>query len=212
MTRSLEEARRMVSAFREQIKASAGQQGNSDDDSGAAASPEELLAEAFASLASVESHCSSARGGGDLGPFKRGQMQRVFEEAAFGLRVGEMSGLVESDSGKWKGRKDSFFLSFFLSFLFFLVLLSFSKSEQPKQPTQLRSLSLIKPRKTKKTNPHRRSHHPADRVKEKRSEEFFLFGFFFCRVLFFPFPRSSSSVGESLIFSFRFSLSLSPPL
>jgi NIMA-interacting peptidyl-prolyl cis-trans isomerase 1 len=53
----------------------------------------------FAALASRESHCSSARNGGDLGVFGRGQMQRQFEEAAFALKVGELSGPVESDSG-----------------------------------------------------------------------------------------------------------------
>jgi NIMA-interacting peptidyl-prolyl cis-trans isomerase 1 len=53
----------------------------------------------FAELARRESHCSSARSGGDLGEFGRGQMQRAFEEAAFGLAVGELSGPVHTDSG-----------------------------------------------------------------------------------------------------------------
>jgi peptidyl-prolyl cis-trans isomerase NIMA-interacting 1 len=34
----------------------------------------------FAELAAKESHCSSARKGGDLGLFGRGQMQAPFEE------------------------------------------------------------------------------------------------------------------------------------
>jgi len=53
----------------------------------------------FAELASRVSDCSSARNGGDLGVFGRGQMQKAFEDAAFGLEVGEMSGVVDSDSG-----------------------------------------------------------------------------------------------------------------
>lgn len=48
----------MIEAFREQI------------DSGAVV---------FATLASAESHCSSARRGGDLGEFGPGQMQAAFE-------------------------------------------------------------------------------------------------------------------------------------
>jgi NIMA-interacting peptidyl-prolyl cis-trans isomerase 1 len=50
-------------------------------------------------IASTESDCSSAKRGGDLGYFEKGQMQPKFEQAAFGLDVGEMSGIVETDSG-----------------------------------------------------------------------------------------------------------------
>ncbi|CAI7888054.1 unnamed protein product [Closterium sp. NIES-53] len=53
----------------------------------------------FGQVAKTESHCSSARNNGDLGWFSRGQMQRPFEEATFGINVGEMSGIVDTDSG-----------------------------------------------------------------------------------------------------------------
>lgn len=36
----------------------------------------------FGTLASTESHCSSAKRGGDLGPFGPGQMQKAFEDVS----------------------------------------------------------------------------------------------------------------------------------
>jgi NIMA-interacting peptidyl-prolyl cis-trans isomerase 1 len=53
----------------------------------------------FAALATTESDCSSAQKGGDLGFFTRGMMQKPFEDATFGLAVGQMSGIVDTDSG-----------------------------------------------------------------------------------------------------------------
>ena len=53
----------------------------------------------FEALARKFSDCGSANKGGDLGFFARGVMQRPFEETAFSLRVGELSGIVETDSG-----------------------------------------------------------------------------------------------------------------
>ncbi|XP_052856949.1 putative peptidyl-prolyl cis-trans isomerase dodo [Drosophila gunungcola] len=53
----------------------------------------------FDELARSYSDCSSAKRGGDLGKFGRGQMQPSFEEAAFKLNVGQLSGIVDSDSG-----------------------------------------------------------------------------------------------------------------
>ncbi|XP_043235354.1 peptidyl-prolyl cis-trans isomerase NIMA-interacting 1-like isoform X2 [Amphibalanus amphitrite] len=53
----------------------------------------------FENLASQCSDCSSAKRGGDLGPFGRGAMQKPFEDAAFALQVGEMSEPVWTDSG-----------------------------------------------------------------------------------------------------------------
>ncbi|RXM96073.1 Peptidyl-prolyl cis-trans isomerase NIMA-interacting 1 [Acipenser ruthenus] len=55
--------------------------------------------EEFETLASQFSDCSSARNGGDLGSFGRGQMQKPFEDASFALKVGDMSGPVFTDSG-----------------------------------------------------------------------------------------------------------------
>ena len=70
----------------------------------------------FEELASKFSDCSSAKKGGDLGMFGRGQMQKPFEEATYGLQVnsssvgagwlisvplqvGQMSEAVDTDSG-----------------------------------------------------------------------------------------------------------------
>ena len=50
-------------------------------------------------LATTESDCSSARKRGDLGYFGKGDMQQEFEEAAFALSPGQMSGIVETASG-----------------------------------------------------------------------------------------------------------------
>lgn len=50
-------------------------------------------------LARTESDCSSARTEGDLGYFGRGEMQKEFEDAAFALKPGEISGIVDTASG-----------------------------------------------------------------------------------------------------------------
>lgn len=50
-------------------------------------------------LAETESDCSSARKRGDLGYFGRGDMQKEFEDAAFALQPGEISGVVDTASG-----------------------------------------------------------------------------------------------------------------
>ena len=53
----------------------------------------------LADLAEKYSDCSSAKRGGDLGFFTRGAMQKPFEDAAFELDVGQLSDIVETDSG-----------------------------------------------------------------------------------------------------------------
>lgn len=78
ITRTKDEARTILEGYRQQI----------------------VNGEAtFADLASKFSDCSSAKRGGDLGPFGRGQMQKPFEDATFALKVGELSDIVDSDSG-----------------------------------------------------------------------------------------------------------------
>lgn len=78
ITRSKDEAIVMLKGYEDQIR-----------------SGETTLAD----LAVSESDCSSARKRGDLGFFGKGQMQKEFEDAAFALQPGEMSGVVETASG-----------------------------------------------------------------------------------------------------------------
>ena len=53
----------------------------------------------FASTAMRFSQCPSGRRGGDLGYFKRGQMVKEFEDAAFSLPVGQVSEPVHTEFG-----------------------------------------------------------------------------------------------------------------
>mmetsp|Transcript_44105 Transcript_44105/g.79165 ORF Transcript_44105/g.79165 Transcript_44105/m.79165 type:complete len:182 (+) Transcript_44105:41-586(+) len=84
ITRSIEEATYQVKEFRKSVAAKT--------------TAKERQAE-FERLARKESDCSSAREGGSLGRFGRGQMQPAFEKAAFDLEVNELSQLVTTDSG-----------------------------------------------------------------------------------------------------------------
>ncbi|MFK8139474.1 MAG: peptidylprolyl isomerase [Bdellovibrionales bacterium] len=53
----------------------------------------------FEELAGSFSTCPSGRSGGDLGSFGKGQMVPSFEQAAFGLEVGQVSEAVETQFG-----------------------------------------------------------------------------------------------------------------
>jgi len=55
--------------------------------------------EDFAALAKTYSECPSAKDGGDLGYFARGQMVKPFEDAAFSLNPGQVSPIVKSEFG-----------------------------------------------------------------------------------------------------------------
>jgi len=84
ITKSLEEATHLLKEIRKRLVA--------------CETKDKLRAE-FERLARKESDCGSAQEGGSLGKFGRGTMQPAFEEAAFGLKVDELSGIVSTDSG-----------------------------------------------------------------------------------------------------------------
>lgn len=78
ITRTKEEGREMLEGYEKRIKS--GEVGLAD-------------------LATTESDCNSARKRGDLGFFGPGEMQKEFQDAAFALKPGEVSGIVETQSG-----------------------------------------------------------------------------------------------------------------
>lgn len=88
------------------ILINAGKEVSADDRMKARETAQGLLAqlrkdpESFAALAKQSSQDSgTAQGGGDLGFFGRGAMVKPFEDAAYALKKGEISEVVESDFG-----------------------------------------------------------------------------------------------------------------
>jgi len=80
--RTVEEAKATLSKFLSEIKASSNK------------------AETFAKIAKTQSDCSSGpRNSGDLNWFGPGQMMIEFEDATYGLGIGEISGIVDTASG-----------------------------------------------------------------------------------------------------------------
>lgn len=53
----------------------------------------------FGELAQKYSDCSSHSNRGDLGAFQRGMMQKPFEDATYALNIGQISNIVDTDSG-----------------------------------------------------------------------------------------------------------------
>ena len=83
---SKEAARKEISEILAQLK-DIQQKGNGE------------LFDAFANIAKQRSDCGSFQAGGDLGMFGRNMMQKPFEDASFALKVGELSDIVDTDSG-----------------------------------------------------------------------------------------------------------------
>ena len=55
--------------------------------------------ESFEDLAKNFSKCPSGKRGGALGEFSKGMMVKPFEDAAFALEVGKISGIVKTQFG-----------------------------------------------------------------------------------------------------------------
>jgi NIMA-interacting peptidyl-prolyl cis-trans isomerase 1 len=87
ITQSKEVSIQQITAFRDSLVATLQ------------ASGAQAMYDQFQKVAFDESDCGSHERGGDLGLFGRGQMQKPFEDASFALQVGEISGLVDTDSG-----------------------------------------------------------------------------------------------------------------
>jgi peptidyl-prolyl cis-trans isomerase C len=79
-------------------------EGGEDAEGKARKAIEEIREEAlaggdFGELAKEHSQCPSSEQGGDLGYFTRGKMTKDFEDTAFALEPGELSGIVDTEFG-----------------------------------------------------------------------------------------------------------------
>ncbi|GFO64545.1 peptidylprolyl isomerase [Geomonas paludis] len=86
------------------ILVSVDQKGSAEEKNKARAKAEALLkrvqkGEDFAAVAKAESTCPSRVKGGELGIFGKGQMTPPFEQAAFALKPGQISKVVETEFG-----------------------------------------------------------------------------------------------------------------
>jgi peptidyl-prolyl cis-trans isomerase C len=72
--------------------------------------------EDFAAVAKEKSQCPSSANGGDLGFFSRGETVKPFEDAAFSMKPGEISNIVETQFGyhiiKLTDKKDERIIGF----------------------------------------------------------------------------------------------------
>jgi len=94
ITRSKEEAIAKLENLKERLLKEVKESSSSGKDQ-----ESKVLSTQFRLHAEAESDCSSYKKGGSLGRFGRGKMQKPFEEAAFKLKPGELSEVVETESG-----------------------------------------------------------------------------------------------------------------
>ncbi|ETO06110.1 PPIC-type PPIASE domain containing protein [Reticulomyxa filosa] len=101
--RSVEDADKILQGYLEKIKLSSD--------------PEK----AFAEYAQKYSDCGSYSSGGDLKNFRFEEMQKPFSQATAALKIGEISGIVHTDSGMYI----IYLYYLFILFIIFMCVLFF---------------------------------------------------------------------------------------